>query len=203
MQNYFSGFMVSSILHIGLILSFTNFFQIDNLYSFNKVNPMPAYLVFESPQVSKKRTIKKQVIKQKAGETEITTPIIKTADTRKEIETVRAEKDLLIKEIFNADSKSSMEKISYYSNIIRNQVIMHWKQPGSTKEGMSAEILITLVPTGEVIQVKLTKSSGNQAFDNSALNAVQKVSKFEDLNMGRKLFDNNFRRFSLIFNPDY
>ena len=96
-----------------------------------------------------------------------------------------------------------MEKISYYSNIIRNQVIMHWKQPGSAKEGMSAEILITLVPTGEVIQVKLTKSSGNQAFDNSALNAVQKVSKFEDLDMGRKLFDNNFRRFSLIFNPDY
>ena len=67
---------------------------------------MPAYLVFESPQVSKKRTIKKQVIKQKAGETEITTPIIKTADTRTEIETVKAEKNLLIKEIFNADSLS-------------------------------------------------------------------------------------------------
>ena len=203
MQNYLSGFFVSFILHLGLVLSFANFFQIDNLYSLNKVEPMPAYLVFESPKVSTKKTIKKQIIEPKVDETLITTPIIKTADTRKELEAVKVEKDLLIKEIINADTKSSVEKISYYSNIIRNQVIMNWKQPSSAKEGMSAEILITLVPTGEVIQIKLTKSSGNQAFDNSALNAVQKVSKFEDLDMGRKLFDNNFRRFSLIFNPDY
>jgi colicin import membrane protein len=203
MQNYLSGFFVSFILHLGLVLSFANFFQIDNLYSLNKIEPMPAYLVFELPKVSTKKTIKKQIIEPKVDETLITTPIIKSADTRKELEAVKIEKDLLIKEIFNADTKSSVEKISYYSNIIRNQVIMNWKQPSSAKEGMSAEILITLVPTGEVVQIKLTKSSGNQAFDNSALNAVQKVSKFEDLDMGRKLFDNNFRRFSLIFNPDY
>ena len=28
-----------------------------------------------------------------------------------------------------------------------------------------------------------------------------KLSKFEDLNMGRKLFDNHFRNFTLVFNP--
>ena len=79
---------------------------------------------------------------------------------------------------------------------------MNWKQPSSAQKGMTVEILITLVPTGEIIQVNLTKSSGNQAFDNSALNAVQKVSKFESLDMGRKLFDNHFRKFTLVFNPE-
>ena len=201
MQNYFSGFLVSLVLHMGLILSFANFFQIDNLYSLNKVEPMPAYLVFEKPKVVNKKsnkTIKEEIYEKPV----ISSPIVETADTRAEIETIKVQKDLFLNEIINNDVKSSVEQISYFSNLIRDQVINNWKQPSSAKKGITAEILITLVPTGEIIQVKLSKTSGNQAFDNSALNAVQKVSKFEDLDMGRKLFDNHFRKFTLVFNPE-
>jgi len=201
-QNYFSGFIVSFVLHMGLVLSFANFFQIDNLYSLNKIEPMPAYLVFEKTQVLKKITNNKMVKKQIYEEPVIASPIIETADTRVELENIKVEKDLLLKEIINNETKSSVEEISFFSNLIRDQVIRNWKQPSSAQKGMTVEILITLVPTGEIIQVNLTKSSGNQAFDNSALNAVQKVSKFENLDMGRKLFDNHFRKFTLVFNPD-
>jgi colicin import membrane protein len=201
-QNYFSGFLVSFVLHMGLVLSFANFFQIDNLYSLNKIEPMPAYLVFEKPQALKKIANKKTVKKQIFEEPVIASPIPEAADTRAELENIKVEKDLLLKEIINNETKSSVEEISFFSNLIRDQVIMNWKQPSSAQKGMTVEILITLVPTGEIIQVKLTKSSGNQAFDNSALNAVQKVSKFESLDMGRKLFDNHFRKFTLVFNPE-
>ena len=201
MQNYFSGFLVSFVLHMGLVLSFANFFQIDNLYSLNKIEPMSAYLVFEKPQALKKIANKKTVKKQIFEETVIASPIPEAADTRAELENIKVEKDLLLKEIINNVTKSSVEEISFFSNLIRDQVIMNWKQPSSAQKGMTLEILITLVPTGEIIQVNLTKSSGNQAFDNSALNAVQKVSKFESLDMGRKLFDNHFRKFTLVFNP--
>ena len=202
MQNYLSGFFVSFILHLGLVLSFANFFQIDNLYSLNKVEPMPAYLVFEKPLViSKKKNIKK--VKELIQEEPIISPtVLETANAKAEIETVKVEKDLLLKQILGEEIKSSVEEISYYSNLIRDQVIINWKQPSSAKKGMSAEILITLVPTGEIVQVKLTKTSGNQAFDSSALNAIQKVSKFEGLDMSRRLFDNNFRKFTLVFNPE-
>ena len=202
MQNYLSGFFVSFILHLGLVLSFANFFQIDNLYSLNKVEPMPAYLVFEKPQViTKKKNIKK--VKELIQEEPIISPtVLETANAKAEIETVKVEKDLLLRQILGKEIKSSVEEISYYSNLIRDQVIINWKQPSSAKKGMSAEILITLVPTGEIVQVKLTKTSGNQAFDSSALNAIQKVSKFEGLDMGRRLFDNNFRKFTLVFNPE-
>ena len=202
MQNYLSGFFVSFILHLGLVLSFANFFQIDNLYSLNKVEPMPAYLVFEKPQViTKKKNIKK--IKELIQEESIIVPtVLETANAKAEIETVKVEKDLLLKQILGEEIKSSAEEISYYSNLIRDQVIINWKQPSSAKKGMSAEILITLVPTGEIVQVKLTKTSGNQAFDSSTLNAIQKVSKFEGLDMSRRLFDNNFRKFTLVFNPE-
>lgn len=202
MQNYLSGFFVSFILHLGLVLSFANFFQIDNLYSLNKVEPMPAYLVFEKPLViAKKKNIKK--VKELIQEEPIISPtVLETANAKAEIETVKVEKNLLLKQILGEEIKSSVEEISYYSNLIRDQVIINWKQPSSAKKGMSAEILITLVPTGEIVQVKLTKTSGNQAFDSSALNAIQKVSKFEGLDMGRRLFDNNFRKFTLVFNPE-
>jgi len=202
MQNYLSGFFVSFILHLGLVLSFANFFQIDNLYSLNKVEPMPAYLVFEKPQViTKKKNIKK--VKELIQEEPIISPtVLETANAKAEIETVKVEKDLLLKQILGEEIKSSAEEISYYSNLIRDQVIINWKQPSSAKKGMSAEILITLVPTGEIVQVKLTKTSGNQAFDSSALNAIQKVSKFDGLDMSRRLFDNNFRKFTLVFNPE-
>ncbi len=202
MQNYLSGFFVSFILHLGLVLSFANFFQIDNLYSLNKVEPMPAYLVFEKPLViTKKKNIKK--VKELIEKEPIISPtVIETANAKAEIETVKVEKDLLLKQILGEEIKSSVEEISYYSNLIRDQVIINWKQPSSAKKGMSAEILLTLVPTGEIVQVKLTKTSGNQAFDSSALNAIQKVSKFEGLDMGRRLFDNNFRKFTLVFNPE-
>jgi len=202
MQNYLSGFFVSFILHLGLVLSFANFFQIDNLYSLNKVEPMPAYLVFEKPQViTKKKNIKK--VKELIQEEPIISPtVLETANAKAEIETVKVEKDLLLKQILGKEIKSSVEEISYYSNLIRDQVIINWKQPSSAKKGMSAEILITLVPTGEIVQVKLTKTSGNQAFDSSTLNAIQKVSKFEGLDMSRRLFDNNFRKFTLVFNPE-
>ena len=202
MQNYLSGFIVSFILHLGLVLSFANFFQIDNLYSLNKVEPMPAYLVFEKPQVITKKKKNKKVKEMIQEELIIDPAVIETANAKAEIETVKVEKDLLLKQILGKEIKSSVEEISYYSNLIRDQVIINWKQPSSAKKGMSAEILITLVPTGEIVQVKLTKTSGNQAFDGSALNAVQKVSKFEGLDMGRRLFDNNFRKFTLVFNPE-
>ena len=202
MQNYLSGFFVSFILHLGLVLSFANFFQIDNLYSLNKVEPMPAYLVFEKPLViSKKKNIKK--VKELIQEEPIISPtVLETANAKAEIETVKVEKDLLLKQILGKEVEGSVEEISYYSNLIRDQVIINWKQPSSAKKGMSAEILITLVPTGEIVQVKLTKTSGNQAFDSSTLNAIQKVSKFEGLDMSRRLFDNNFRKFTLVFNPE-
>lgn len=202
MQNYLSGFFVSFILHLGLVLSFANFFQIDNPYSLNKVEPMPAYLVFEKPLViSKKKNIKK--VKELIQEEPIISPtVLETANAKAEIETVKVEKDLLLKQILGEEIKSSVEEISYYSNLIRDQVIINWKQPSSAKKGMSAEILITLVPTGEIVQVKLIKTSGNQAFDSSTLNAIQKVSKFDGLDMSRRLFDNNFRKFTLVFNPE-
>ena len=48
MVNYYSGFFISLVLHLALILSLTNLFKIKDLYSLNAFEPMPVYLVYEN-----------------------------------------------------------------------------------------------------------------------------------------------------------
>ena len=60
-----------------------------------------------------------------------------------------------------------------------------------------------LVPTGEVVSVTLIRSSGNAAFDSSAVNAVKKAGAFPELQkLPSAEFEKNFRRLNLIFNPE-
>lgn len=43
-------------------------------------------------------------------------------------------------------------------------------------DGLECKLLIRLIPGGEVVNVSITKSSGNNVFDNRAVNATQKAS---------------------------
>tara|TARA_B100000029_G_scaffold498590_1_gene567640 strand:- start:909 stop:1514 length:606 start_codon:yes stop_codon:yes gene_type:complete len=199
MVNYYSGFFVSLVLHLALILSLTNLFKIKDLYSLNAFEPMPVYLVYEN-KVEKRNTnsMKTKVSKIENKKVLLNKPAFNLSNISAEKEVLKLEKDLINLEL---EKVTKPDEISLFSGIIQNQVMQVWQQPSSARTGLSVELLIKLVPTGEIIDVKLLKSSGNLAFDNSALNAVEKLSKFEDLNMGRKLFDNHFRNFTLVFNP--
>jgi colicin import membrane protein len=69
---------------------------------------------------------------------------------------------------------------------------------------MEVELLVQLVPTGQVISVSVVRSSGNSAFDRSAEQAVHKVGRFEKLKEieNPRVFDKYFRRLTLVFRPD-
>ena len=89
-----------------------------------------------------------------------------------------------------------------YASIIRQRVEENWSRPLSARKSMEAELSIVLIPTGEVIDVIVTKSSGNSAFDQSAVQAVKKVGQFEALKtMPSRLFEKEFRKFKLVFKP--
>jgi TonB family protein len=87
--------------------------------------------------------------------------------------------------------------------LIRQTVVNYWSRPPSARNGMEAELAIKLVPTGEVVDVRVIRSSGNTAFDRSAVNAVQKAGAFPEL---QKLpsgeFEKQFRNFTLLFKPE-
>lgn len=86
---------------------------------------------------------------------------------------------------------------------IQAAVVNRWTRPPSARNGMVAVLSIQLVPTGEVVGVGVLESSGNSAFDRSAMTAVERVARFPEVaKLDNRLFESNFRRFQLVFKPE-
>jgi colicin import membrane protein len=95
------------------------------------------------------------------------------------------------------------EMAASYAALIQQTVVNYWSRPPSARNGMEALLSIQLIPTGEVVSVSVLKSSGNGAFDRSAINAVEKAGSFPELkNLPPREFERTFRRFRLLFRPE-
>ncbi|MEH6617386.1 MAG: energy transducer TonB [Porticoccus sp.] len=90
-----------------------------------------------------------------------------------------------------------------YSAYIFDRVAGNWNRPPSARRGMEVELLIQLVPTGQVVSVMIVQSSGNGAFDRSAEQAVHKAGRFDKLKeLPPRVFENYFRKLRLVFRPE-
>ena len=93
------------------------------------------------------------------------------------------------------------EKAMAFVSQIQREIIQNWSRPPSARNGMQALLRVYLVPTGEVVNVVLEQSSGNDAFDRSALLAVRKAERFVVPIQSRQ-FERNFREFEGVFRPE-
>ena len=51
-MNYFAPFTLSVSIHIGLVLSFSNYFNINfNQFNIESIKPVAAYIVFENYEI--------------------------------------------------------------------------------------------------------------------------------------------------------
>ncbi len=92
------------------------------------------------------------------------------------------------------------QAVQTYTAAIYQQVYRNWNRPPSARLGMQVVLRVELVPTGEVVSVSVVRSSGNAAFDRSAEQAVRGASPLE-VPREPRLFEANFRRFEILFNP--
>lgn len=93
------------------------------------------------------------------------------------------------------------ERAMAYIGQIQRDVIQNWSRPPSARNGMQAILKVFLVPTGEVVEVQIAESSGNAAFDRSAMVAVEKVHRFS-VPSESAMFERSFREFTLLFRPE-
>lgn len=84
---------------------------------------------------------------------------------------------------------------------IRAGIERRWSRPPLSRNGMQVTLRIFLMPGGDLSDVQIVESSGNSAFDRSALAAVQKAGHFT-VPTDPVEFDKNFRQFTVLFNPD-
>lgn len=95
------------------------------------------------------------------------------------------------------------EKVSAIQGVIQNTIENYWSRPPTARKGMVVHLSIQMVPTGEVINVNVIKSSGDSTFDRSAVRAVEKAGRFPEVRqVTPSTFEQNFRSMKLVFNPE-
>lgn len=110
-------------------------------------------------------------------------------------EALAAEQGMLAEEEYAAEAES-------YRSRIRKRIESNWSRPPSARTGMRCVLSIQLVPTGRIVNVEVRESSGNAAFDRSAMQAVKKVEVFPEIKeMKLAVFERYYRKFSLGFSP--
>ena len=72
--------------------------------------------------------------------------------------------------------KQKQTMIDKYMNAIENKIYQNWVMPPSTNKGMVCELQVRLIPSGEVIDIQLSKSSGDPVYDQSVMAAVRRAS---------------------------
>ena len=135
------------------------------------------------------------------------TPVVEEAgETEVDPESVRSEfadelAEALTREANARKAVTDDEKAMAYVAQIQREIVQNWSRPPSARNGMEALLRVLLIPTGEVVDVKVEDSSGNGAFDRSAVLAVTKARRFV-VPTDSQRFERDFREFTVLFRPD-
>jgi len=149
-------------------------------------------LLFDAPAskiLIKKETKKTSAINEKINgdETSIISKFkINKLDIKNEITKIKLSKE--------------REDILRISAIIQERISSIWIKPNSLSESLTVKVLINLAPSGEILNFSLIEPSSNISFNESILTAMNKITFVEGvLSLERKLFEQNFRNFNLVF----
>ena len=103
-------------------------------------------------------------------------------------------------EITKIKLSKEREGVLRVSAIIQERISSIWIKPNSLSESLTVKVLINLAPSGEILNFSLIEPSSNISFNESILTAMNKITFVEGvLSLERKLFEQNFRNFNLVF----
>lgn len=91
------------------------------------------------------------------------------------------------------------KEVNRYIAYIQDKVQRSWIRPPDSGTGMTCLVGVKLIPSGEVIEAKILRSSGNAAFDRSVEAAVFKASPLP-VPQDQKIMA-RFRSFNFVFKP--
>jgi len=203
MINYFAPFCLSLLIHFGIILSFSDFFDINfDQFNIQSSKPVAAYIIFEEKKKTTKNQVQINQVNKKIKEKKPENQSIEISRPSSILQEIQQLQDTVVRDNTEKDKDLLQTDIEKYSYMIKRQVRENWKRPNNLNINLKTEIQLNLVPTGEILSATIIKGSGNRAFDESAMSAILKVKSFEGLTMQMKLFDQHFRKFILIFTPE-
>jgi colicin import membrane protein len=90
-----------------------------------------------------------------------------------------------------------------YIAVIVKTITSRWSRPPSARNGMEVTVGMQLTPNGQVVDASVITSSGDSAFDRSAIRAIKQAEQFPEIkNMPSRVFEAEFRNLKLVFRPE-
>ena len=196
MINLIAGFFCSFFLHAFL---FSFFFNISfNDYSEEKIIQLPVNLIFEEKikPIAKKTSPK--------SDKKTTSSFLDETNSKNEFQSdVNSFFSNLEKDRDRVEQISTQSEVLKIAAKIRSEYEFLWQKPKNLPEDLFVKVLISIAPSGEVINYEILNKSGNEVFDRSIRIALDRISSFDFIkNISRNDFEKNFREFNLQFSSN-
>lgn len=196
MINLIAGFFCSFFLHAFL---FSFFFNISfNDYSEEKIIQLPVNLIFEEKIKPKpKKTSSK-------NDKKTTSSFLDETNSKNEFKSdVNSFFSNLEKDRDRVEQIYTQSEVLKIAAKIRAEYEFLWQKPKNLPEDLFVKVLISIAPSGEVVNYEILNKSGNEVFDRSIRIALDRISSFDFIkNISRNDFEKNFREFNLQFSSN-
>ena len=196
MINLIAGFFCSFFLHAFL---FSFFFNINfNDYSEEKIIQLPVNLIFEEKIEPKPKKFTSKNVKTTSSS------FSEDAKSKNDFESdVNSFFSNLEKDRDRVEQISTQSEVLKIAAKIRAEYEFLWQKPKNLPEDLFVVVIISIVPSGEVVNYEILNKSGNEVFDRSIRIALDRISSFDFIkNISRNDFEKNFREFNLQFSSN-
>ena len=200
---YLEASFISFLIHALIILYLLGFFYIESKQRSMLSKPVQVNLLFQDNIIEKEPA--KLIVDKVSNDTDSKAIVLNNFDNKPisfdSLISSISVKDLIEEETMLIE-QSEQSQIEFFSSLIIQSLQSAWRKPINIQDGLVCDLRLTINKNGRIINSNLIKSSGNIRFDNSALNAIQRVETFNFFNnIPFSLYTSDFKNIVITFNP--
>ena len=200
---YLEASFISFLIHALIILYLLGFFYIESKQRSILSKPVQVNLLFQDNIIEKEPA--KLIVDKVSNDTDSKAVVLNNFDN-KPISFDSLIPSISVKDLIEEESmlieQSEQSQIEFFSSLIIQSLQSAWRKPINIQDGLVCDLRLTINKNGRIINSNLIKSSGNIRFDNSALNAIQRVETFNFFNnIPFSLYSSDFKNIVITFNP--
>ena len=197
---YLEASFISFLIHALIILYLLGFFYIESKQRSMLSKPVQVNLLFQDKIIEKEPA--KLIVDKVSNDSDTKTAAL----DNKPISFDSLISSISVKDLIEEESmlieQSEQSQIEFFSSLIIQSLQSAWRKPINIQDGLVCDLRLTINKNGRIINSNLIKSSGNIRFDNSALNAIQRVETFNFFNnIPFSLYSSDFKNIVITFNP--
>ncbi|MAU69233.1 MAG: LytB protein [Gammaproteobacteria bacterium] len=197
---YLEASFISFLIHALIILYLLGFFYIESKQRSILSKPVQVNLLFQDNIIEKEPA--KLIVDKVSNDSDTKAAAL----DNKPISFDSLISSISVKDLIEEESmlieQSEQSQIEFFSSLIIQSLQSAWRKPINIQDGLVCDLRLTINKNGRIINSNLIKSSGNIRFDNSALNAIQRVETFNFFNnIPFSLYSSDFKNIVITFNP--